>query len=308
MTATEKTLVIANPKAAGGRVGRRWNQLSADISAEYGPVTLRPTRGIRHATAVAQQEGPDYDTVVALGGDGTIGEVVDGLMHLSAAERPVFAVLPFGSGGDFRRSLALPNRLAEAARKIRQASVRAIDVGRVSFTTASGAPETRHFVNISSFGISGLVDRLVNESSKVLGGRLSFAWATLCATRQYQPATVNLTLDSVKTLETPIQTVAVANGRYFGGGMKVAPDALLDDGLFDLVVVRPLSTMRTLHSGIRIYRGTHVELKEVLVRRCSKLEAKAPKGVEVLLDLDGETPGRLPASYELLPAALRIKA
>src|SRR5204863_2992217 len=136
-----------------------------------------------------------------------------------------FAVIPFGTGGDFRRTVQLPTELADAARVIAANHRRKIDVGRLALTTPGGGRAMRMFANIASFGVSGVVDRLVNESGKKLG-RLSFALATARATWSYKNQRVQLVFDGNvgERVEMTINTVAIANGRYFGGAMMVAPD------------------------------------------------------------------------------------
>ena len=185
---------------------------------------------------------------------------------------------------------------------------RPIDVGRLHYVTDGGAPAVRHFINIASFGIGGLVDRYVNESSKAFGGTLSFAFATLKAGASYKNAKVRLTLDGGPAREGRIYNVAVANGRYFGGGMKVAPDAALDDGMFDVITMGDFGFGDLLFRGLDIYSGKHLRNPKVSVHRARRVEAEAVDGAEVLLDVDGEAPGRLPASFELLQGALQVRA
>jgi diacylglycerol kinase family enzyme len=186
---------------------------------------------------------------------------------------------------------------------------RAIDVGRLHYVTDGGAPAVRHFINIASFGIGGLVDRYANESSKAFGGKLSFAVATLKAGAKYKNASVRVTLDGGPTKEGKIYNVAVANGRYFGGGMKVAPDAALDDGWFDVITLGDFGFADLILRGLDIYSGKHLKNPKVTVHRARKIVAAPVDGTtEVLLDVDGEAPGRLPATFELLAGALQVRA
>jgi diacylglycerol kinase family enzyme len=220
----------------------------------------------------------------------------------------VLGVLCFGTGGDFRRTIGAAKALAEGAAQLRGRETTTIDAGRLRYVDHDGQPRLRHFANIASFGLSGLVDRYVNESSKRLGGRLTFALATIKALRRFEPQRVRLTVDDQPPVEVAIQTVAVANGQYFGGGMQIAPQARLDDGLFDVVILEPFSMKEMLLRGTRVYKGTHLELEYVSLTRGRRVTATPlDANTRVLLDVDGETPGCLPASFELLPAALRLK-
>src|SRR6185503_2747512 len=278
----------------------------------YGPFDARFTDAPGSATRLAREalQG-GAELVVAMGGDGTINEVVNGFYDGARAIAPeaAFGVLPAGTGGDFVKTLGTPREVREAAEELKRAAPRAIDLGRLTFTAHDGSTEVRHFINIASFGIGGLVDRYVNDSSKALGGAVSFAMATLRAGLRYKNAEVRIALDGEPPKEGRIYNVAVANGRYFGGGMKVAPNAALDDGLFDVVTLGDFGCGDLLFRGLDIYSGKHLKNPKVTVHRARKIEATPVDGAaEVLLDVDGEAPGRLPATFELLQGALKVRA
>jgi YegS/Rv2252/BmrU family lipid kinase len=304
------TVVVVNPRSAGGKTERRWPQLRQIIHEAYGPFEERFTKAPGDGTALARAAlGEGAELVVALGGDGTINEVVNGFFDGDRAVSPQasFGVLPSGSGGDFVKTLGTAKDLRGAAAQLK-GTPKTIDVGRLSFVAHDGSTQHRHFINITSFGISGLVDRYVNQSSKPLGGTVAFALASLRAGTKYKNANVRLTLDGRPPKDGKIYTVAVANGRYFGGGMKVAPEARLDDGLFDVVTLGDFSFSDLLLRGLDIYSGKHVTNPKVTVHRARRVEASpTDDGAEVLLDVDGEQPGRLPATFELLPAALNVR-
>jgi YegS/Rv2252/BmrU family lipid kinase len=305
------TVIVVNPLSAGGKTERRWPQLREIIHEAYGPFEERFTKGPGDGTRLARaalKEGADL--VVALGGDGTINEVVNGFF-VEGSDDPVraesaFGVLPSGSGGDFVKTLGTAKDLRAAAAQLK-GNPRKLDVGRLTFIAHDGSEQRRHFINITSFGISGLVDQYVNKSSKPLGGTVAFAMASVRAGAVYKNADVRITLDGRPPKDGKIYTVAVANGRYFGGGMKVAPEARLDDGLFDVVTLGDFGFSDLLFRGLDIYSGKHVTNPKVTVHRARRVEATPANGAEVLLDVDGEQPGRLPASFELLPAALNVR-
>lgn len=304
------TVLVVNPQSAGGKTERRWPELRATIQEAYGAFEERFTRAAGDATRLtreALQGGADL--VVAVGGDGTINEVVNGFFDDQGPIRPEasFGIVPAGTGGDFIKTLNVPRDTATAAAALKSAP-RAIDVGRLRYVGDDGRPALRHFINIASFGIGGLVDRYVNQSSKALGGKISFAIATLKAGAAYKNPSVRLVLDGGTPKEGRIYNVAVANGRYFGGGMKVAPDAALDDGLFDVVTLGDFNFGDLILRGLDIYSGKHLRNPKVSVHRARRVEATCADGVEVLLDVDGEAPGRLPATFELLPGALKVRA
>jgi YegS/Rv2252/BmrU family lipid kinase len=304
------TVFVINPQSAGGKTERRWPELRAQIQDAYGAFDERFTAGAGDATTMTREAlRGGAELIVAVGGDGTINECVNGFFDGDAAVAPTaaFGVVPAGTGGDFIKTLGVPLKTAEAAAALK-ATPRAIDVGRLRYVGDDGTPKVRHFINIASFGIGGLVDRYVNQSSKALGGKVSFALATLKAGARYKNATVRLTLDGGTPKEGKIYNVAVANGRYFGGGMKVAPDAALDDGWFDVVTLGDFGFTDLLFRGLDIYSGKHLKNPKVTVSRARRVDAEAVDGKEVLLDVDGEAPGRLPASFELLAGALKVRA
>jgi YegS/Rv2252/BmrU family lipid kinase len=306
------TVLVVNPRSAGGKTERRWPQLRQVILEAYGPFEERFTKAPGDGTELARQALRDGAlAVVALGGDGTINEVVNGFFDGDKPINPTatFGVLPSGSGGDFVKTLGTPKDLRAAATLLKS-EPKPIDVGRLSFIASDGSRASRHFINISSFGMSGLVDRYVNRSSKPLGGTMTFVLATLRAGTHYKNANVRLTLDGRPPKEGKIYTVAVANGRYFGGGMKVAPEARLDDGLFDVVTLGDYGFSDLLLRGLDVYSGKHIHGPKVTVHRARRVEAEPLDGdgsAEVLIDVDGEQPGRLPATFELLPGALRVR-
>jgi YegS/Rv2252/BmrU family lipid kinase len=302
-----RTTVIVNPKSQGGRLGKRWAELSDTIGRAF-PFDEAMTRGAGDATRLAREAlANGAERIVAIGGDGTINEVVNGFFD--ADGKPIapdasFALIPFGTGGDFRRTFRLPLEIADAAAVIAANHRRKIDVGRLSFVATTGERAHRMFANIASFGVSGVVDRMVNESGKRFG-RLSFLYATARATWSYKNQRVQLIFDGADRIEATINTVAVANGRFFGGGMKVAPEATPDDGLFDVIAMGDFGFGDVLKSGRRLYKGTHLSMDKVTSRRAKVVEAEGIDPAAVIeLDVDGETPGRLPARFEIVPGAL----
>jgi diacylglycerol kinase family enzyme len=196
---------------------------------------------------------------------------------------------------------------------VREGAPRTIDVGWLEYRAGGkdGPPGRSAFVNIASFGIGGLVDQLVNRSSKAFGGTVSFFLATARAAVSYRNQPVELVFDGKddEPMRVTINNVAVANGRYFGGGMFIAPKAELDDGLFDVITIGDVGPGEMLLNGRRLYAGTHLELPKVTSRRCKKLDARPAAGAtEVLLDVDGEALGALPATFTVKENALTLVA
>jgi len=302
-----RTTVIVNPRSQGGKLGKRWPELADTIGRAF-PFDEAITKAPGDATRLAREAlRGGAERIVAIGGDGTINEVVNGFFDevgAPIAREASLGLIPFGTGGDFRRTFHLPTEVAEAAKVIAANRRRRIDVGKLEFTATGGARTLRMFANIASFGVSGVVDRIVNESGKKLG-RLSFMLASARAVWSYKNQRVQMVFDGTDRVDATINTVAVANGKFFGGAMKVAPEAEPDDGLFDVVSIGDVSFGDLLRNNRRLYKGTHIGLDKISSRRARVVEAEPVEpGAVVELDVDGEAPGRLPARFEIVPGAL----
>lgn len=309
-------LVIVNPASAGGATGRAWPATASEVRALFGAFGCIFTERPGDATVIAEREArAGRELIVACGGDGTISEVANGIL-LSGVDAEL-GVLPSGTGGDFRRTLGLPTDARGAARKLKEGSARRIDAGLVTFANESGETESRHFVNVASFGMGAEVVGRVNEKNRSaksaamnalgLGGRAAYAAAALRTTLTYANPTVELSLDEGESFRLVVTMLCVANARYFGGGMKIAPSAKLDDGLFDVVAVGDLSAPAVIANAYRLYLGTHLRMREVRHAHAKKITARAVGDEPVALEIDGDLAGRLPATFEILPNALRVR-
>ena len=303
-----RTFLVVNPRSANGDTGRRWPDILGAACTSMGDVGSAFTQSPLHAaelTAKALADG--YQCIVAVGGDGTLNEVVNGFFQVPGGPPAgaTVAVIPRGTGGDFRRTFGWSTSLRSACARIRAGQTRPLDVGRVSFVDGQGQPAQRYFVNVVSFGVSGQVDKEVNAAGKGLGGKATFFLASVKAMWRFRDQRVRLRADGGKWEELAITTVAVANCQYFGGGMRVAPTADPSDGHFDVTVWSGYTLLDFALKSKRIYDGTHVQLAGTRTFRARLLEAESNE--EVLLDVDGEQPGRLPVRVELLPGALRLQ-
>jgi diacylglycerol kinase (ATP) len=302
----QRTLVIVNPSSRNGATGRRWHALEGRLRDALGPVEVEHTRAPRDAERLAREAvRAGVERVLVAGGDGTLSEVATGLLASDLAGYATIGLLPLGTGGDFVRSLGVPRDFAGALAQIAEGRIRKVDAGRVRFVGNDGADRTAYFVNVASFGISGLTDELVNRTTKRFGGTVSFLVGTLRAIFQYRGARVTLRVDGEVVHDDRLILATGANGRYFGGGMQVAPEARIDDGLLDVVIISNLSIPKLLTKLPKIYAGTHLADPATALHRGRVIEADAAPGL-VKLELDGEPLGTLPARYEVLPGALSV--
>lgn len=302
------TRVIVNPSAGGGRVRADWPALQQQMERQIGAFSFAFTEGSNHATDLTRRalSGP-YQRIVSIGGDGTLNEVVNGFFDDGAPVRPGAVLVPVacGTAGDFRRTLGRSAALPDfTARRLQR-----IDVGRLTYTDADERQTTRHFINIASFGMGGMVDAIVRDLplKPLLGGRLAYLVAILQTLARYRNPAVELRIDGVPRGRMTIRNVAVANGQFFGGGLRIAPDASLQDNRLDIVIIKDLSVPDLIQHMRQFYSGTHAEIDGVSIVRGRRVEAHPVDATPVLLDVDGEPLGRLPATFEVIPRALTIQ-
>lgn len=308
-----KTLVVVNPNSANGSTGRKWPQIREQLVESIGSFEEQFTTATGHATDLVR-EGltTGAQRIICVGGDGTNNEVVNGFYDGARPLNPeaVLGFVPRGTGGDLRKTLGIGKELQSCLPVLARGHIMPADLGAVEFEDHRGQKIRRLFVNITSFGIGGLVDKKVNESTKALGGKTSFFIGTVKAMFAYKNKLVHLKVSSGDevVVDEPmrINNVAVANGQYFGGGMWVAPQAEMDDGLFGIIILGDLTKRDVIFNGSRIYKGTHLGLDKVSMFRGSRVEAACDE--EVLIDMDGEQPGRLPITLDVLPKAIRLIA
>lgn len=307
-------LVIVNPKSAGGSTESRWANIASDLATHFGPYKVEFTRaagdGIRLAEEGAKQ-GRKF--IIACGGDGTVNEVANGILR--SGEDTELGVLPSGTGGDFRRTLSIPSTANEAARGLKNGETRTIDVGKVTFNGHDDKEISRYFVGVSSFGLSvSIIERVKNQKAldwiplDTLRGKAGFALSTLQEVLDLNNTTVRVKLDDKEEHLLNTINFCVANARYFGGGMKIAPDAQLNDGFFDVVNIGDIKTAKILLNAWKLYGGSHLSLDEVKHTHAKRLEIKPSNENQIVhIETDGELPGKLPARYEIIPGALKVR-
>ena len=239
--------------------------------------------------------------LVVVGGDGSVHEAVNGIAGVEGVE---LAVIPRGAGWDFVRSFGISRRLEDAVATALTGDIREIDLGRATFRTWAGGEGGAYFANVGSAGISGAIARRANEASKALGGKISYYWATLAVFFGWQTGRMRVTVDG-EVREGRMIDVVVANGRFIGGGMMLCPEALPDDGVFDVLLIGDVTKRDLLFVLPKTYRGNHLPHPrlEVLRGRRVTVEADEPLPIE----LDGEQPGRTPVHLKIVPRALRLR-
>lgn len=307
---TAPILFVVNPASAGGRTGRDWMATAQILKAAGLDLDAEMTTGPRDAIEIARRAVKESrPVVVAVGGDGTLNEVVNGFFE-NGEPIPTnsrLAMLPTGTGGDFRRTLNIPLDVTAAAKVIGSGVPRRLDVGRATFKTTDGGSGIRHFINIGDAGIGGEVVHRVNSGSKRLGAA-TFTLTSLVTLFQWKNKPMKVIVDGTPHDMVAAQQVVVANCQYFGGGMRMAPTASPTDGWFDVILIGDIGAIENLRGLGKIRSGKHLEEGNAKFEQMNakRVEVSSPEAVRV--DLDGEQPGVLPAVFEMQQSAIEFMA
>lgn len=314
-----KILVVVNPRAGSGKGAQLADALCQALAERGIAFERESSQSVGDATRLARSaRHRDANVVAAVGGDGTFNEVAQALVDArgNPATGPELCLIPAGTGTDLGRTLELASDVPSILERLSQAP-RVIDLGIAEYTPRDspepGSRAFRAFLNVASVGLSAVVAELSNRAPKWLGGRLTYLGASLWSALGYRNAEVELratqgAAQSLPLYRGPVSFVAFCNGRYFGGAMLIAPEADPRDGQLDCVRLGDLSKLQTYALSQHIYGGTHVAREGVSVSRGREFEVvpMAP-GARVEIEVDGETPGTLPARFRVVPNGARLR-
>lgn len=281
--------LIVNPFAGGGRAARELDGVEAALRRLGLEYHVERTRSLDHARELALAAAQAGETAVAFGGDGLIGAVADALRHTDG----VLGVLPGGRGNDFVRMLGIPGSPPAACEVLAHGEVRRLDLGVIG---------ERTFIGIASCGFDSEANRIANETTLVRG-RLVYAYGLLRALAGWRPATFTIAVDGADARSVSGYTVAAANSRYYGGGMMLAPDATLQDGMLDVVLILETPKLRFLRHAPAVFTGAHVRLENVELLRGHTIEISASRPFTMYAD--GDPIAELPLTVSVLPAAVQ---
>lgn len=299
--------VIVNPRSGNGRTRRTWPRIGRRLQRLDYHVDFRMTESVGDGDRLGREAiGSGADEVVVVGGDGTLNEVVNGLFAETHGEPPgvILSVLPVGTGRDFSRSIGIKS-FEHALETLGNGEVRDIDVGRVDYAGPDGE-RSRYFVNAADVGIGAETAALLNRSSKLLGGKISYLLGAARTILRFTGRPATVTVDGDVVHDGPLAMACMANGRYHGGGMLMAPAASMNDGRFDILVLKHVPKYALLGSLLpRVYLGRHVNHPAVssYLARAVEITASEP----LLFEVDGEQPGTTDIRMTVLPAALRVR-
>ena len=297
------TTFLVNPASANGSTGRRWPELARRAAAAglEGDTLLSERPG--HLSELAREAAlGGARLIVVVGGDGSVYEVANGLVGV--ADPPEIAVVPRGTGWDFVRTFGIPRDVEKATAIALEGETRTIDAGRVSYRAWDGSEATAVFANVGSAGMSGAIAKRANETTKALGGKASYLWATFAVFSRWQAAEVEIAVDDERRTGRMFDVV-VANGRFFGGGMQICPEARPDDGLLDVLTIGDVTKRDLVQTMPKIYRGTHLPHPKAELLRGAVVTVTSDTAIPI--QLDGEQPGTTPVRFEVIPGALRLR-
>lgn len=298
------TLAIVNPAAGGGRTRKAWPALSRkirDLGLRFDQMDTDAPGAGQSVAQKAIAEG--YQRLIAVGGDGTVNEVVNAMMTAGAANVEL-AVIPMGTGKDLGRSLGIPHDLLAAARLLQTGTARRLDVGFIECTGMDKQPCRRYFLNVADVGLGAETARRVNRTSKCLGGFLSFFYGALATLILYRYKPVQCTVDGLETKSLDLAIAALGNCRYFGGGMHITPRARPDDGLLDFIALGRQKKTGILKNLVRVYKGTHLRDPSLVYVQCREVFLASTE--PVLIEADGEVVGYLPARFGIVPGGVSV--
>lgn len=302
----KKIAVVVNPYSGNGRTARSWPKIGSMLEDLVGDYAFLQTKHPGHATELVRRALRDgYNRIISVGGDGTHCEVLNGFFDglLPINPRAAMAILPLGTGSDLARTLQMPKG-PNALPHLVSDRIVAADLGRVTFTLPNGGQRFVYFINICHIGMGGSVVERVNRHTKKYGGKLTYFWSVLKTLALYKNPYLELDIDGVQ-VDQVCRDIIIAKGQYDGGGMHVAPNAELSNGLFDVYVIGDTSPFFALKNVKALYEGRLLEFPDdVRFFRAARITARSDQ--RVLISMDGEQPGQLPAAIEIIPKAINI--
>ncbi len=303
-----KVKFIVNPAAASGKCGWEWGRVRQELEKVVGKVESEFTSGPTIATILTRRAIEDhFEMIVAVGGDGTISEVVNGFFENDQPLNPeaILGSVPLGNGSDFVRSLGYPQEWEKAIQKFADANTALMDLGRYRCLGTRGEELDRYFANVADIGLGGETAASVKGQSGLFGGKVKFFLGAVKALTKYKNRNITFRLDEEPAKEQTVSSIVVANGQFFGGGMWIAPHAKLDDGKLDVLVIDRMEAMEAYKKMQNYYNGSHLQDPAVKYRQVATVHMDSSE--QVVLYVDGEPLGRLPCSFSVRPQSIRVK-
>lgn len=296
--------IIVNPAAGANSTQRKWSSIrtllkSAGLSFDY-----QFTEGRGHGIELAKTAASDgYRYLVAVGGDGTIHEVANGILQTASSNETTLGVISTGRGSDLSRSTGISSDYAKACSSLTNPRRTIIDIGLVKYCK-NGQPRQRYFINSAGIGFDATVVDTTDKMPRVFGGTIPYLTGLFFSLLGYKNKPVTFKIGDRPSEQNKILSMVIANGRFFGGGMQIAPEARLDDGLFDIVIIGDFAKTELLRIFPRVYKGTHLTYPKVRLEKETRISIESRQNF--LLHADGELLGEGPVSFQMLPRALNL--
>ena len=298
--------VVINPRAGQGSARKAWTWLEPRIRSRFGAIPVHVTRGPGTAWQASRQAMDNgARSLICVGGDGTLNEVINAVCTLSSSPADIpIGFIPNGTGCDLVKTVPIPRDVGAALDVVSMGRETRLDVGRITYRPGTSDPFQRYFHNVTSFGVGGDVVQRVNTNRKHFGPLCSFLLATCFTLLFSKVKAIRLRLDHGSEQVHTVWNLAVANGRYHGGGMRIAPQAQINDGLFQVVIIPKLGLKQIVHHLPKLYNGRIQDVPGVIMSEARSVAAESRE--DILLDVDGEQIGRLPVSIDMLPSAVTL--
>lgn len=304
-----KTKFVVNPTAGNQAVSKKWPKVESRLKTTLNDYFVEFTQAKGDAAKITRAAIKDaFENIIVVGGDGTLNEVVNGFFEDGRLINPDtnLGIIPMGTGSDWVRSFDTTFDVEQLVDHIRRRKTSKCDVGRLHCAAESGNLRTHFFINVADAGFGGALAGRVNKSNKAFGSFLSYFLGLLQTLATFKRQIIRIRVDDRYSEESKAFAVVVANGQFFGGGMWVAPKAKMADGLFEVVIIGDMSRTEVLLNMAKLYKGTLAEHPKVTCLRGKRVVLESD--ADVYLEADGELPGKLPVTFEVLPQALNIFA
>lgn len=303
-----KVHVIVNPFSARGQTEKKWELIKLAIKAHFREFKYVFTEKPRQATEIARGLIKDgFDLIIGVGGDGTLNEISSGFFSdysgKAINQDAALGIIPSGTGSDFIRFMKVPREFEKSAALIKNSKNKKIDIGKITYSGANA--KEQYFINVADFGLGAEVIKKISNVQASRRGALTYYRGLLTTLLNYRSKTVTLTVDGRQQLQGEYLIGAVANGRIFGGGMIIAPQAEADDGYFDLVLIESMKKLEILTNSRLLYSGAIAKNPKVHILKARNIKVESPD--EVHIEYDGEMGEKLPAEFSIIEKALNFR-
>jgi YegS/Rv2252/BmrU family lipid kinase len=301
------TLAIINPASAGGKTAKKAGEIVSKLETVIdGSLLVRETTKSLDATDFSFEAVRNgISSFIVIGGDGTIQEAVNGILNSQNWNDCELGIVNSGTGHGFVQSIGLPESLEEQIRIAASGISKTVDLGHISFKDFDGKENSRFFINESQLGIGGAVVQRVGKNHKLLGGKLAFGLTTIETVFRHPNQLLEYEINNEMIIKHNCTGLVIANGAYCGGGMNLAPGAIVDDGELDLLIMENLSLTERFKGFSKIYSGKHIHLQKFNLRRVQSLSITSDE--IVLVEADGELLGTTPCDIKIIPGAIKVR-